>query len=950
MKGACEKAGRTQQEASTVLTSTRNLLLNRQRDAKTSSTDSSMLGEINKMMDKLTKMQGDLDKQRSLLRDQEHRFVARRLLKDANELVQNLEKKMDETSETAAPLAADKEDFTPTVFLSHAIDAFKAHMKKASKTAKDIFNEMAEDGKVVEAKFVAFYQGLPEVSEQKDDSLSEENLQKAFARIAEGKEVTEDAFLDQFRSRYICSSVVSMTEGLTVKGGKTVRKVEVDELLEAVDEPAKDDSIGLMRVKCKAEKDEKEGYITLAGNQGTVYLETYSPFKACVKKIERALQDLSDSAKDVSKYIDQKTEELKAVRTGPLSETKGELMKMRPRVSKVQYTHHLLQRKILESEKKMKQCMERERKRRQEATERKAADAIATEVQNLVADCTAEAEKASSDAEELVTGTKATEEENPLEAMDAASKVLDAAVEAVDKVRAKIKEHMDNTKNASKGPLSEVRSLLVKHKTKVGALDAKCKKQIVALRGARRKAAADAHDAVVAALRAHFLSAGLNAEELFTKLSEGKAEISAAALRSFVESIPEVGLKAHRLDLGLERYAGGIARLTFSELLQEYQRCVKEIAITTSFKVKESKTVRKLAVGEVVQVLEAAKLDEDAGLHRVKCRALSDAKEGWATLRGNQGTDFLEKTGKPYYCCVEELSLQGDFASASPELRTIQPGEVLEVTEGPRKEPPIETERVRGRTVKEGKTGWVTWKDALGNLNFEETKLLVCRQSIAITTTFDISEGKALRKLDVGELLEPVEGPQDDPVRSMTRIKARSKEDGKEGWVTMKGNQGTSYIEETSRFCVCRRKTGLESKFSTSSSGLRSVEEGDIFEVLEGPRSDVKEGAHRVRGRVLSDGSEGWFTLSSRTTTPWAPLYKCAQNTTMTEGLTIKEAKQVRKLEPGEVLEALESPQPEKAAGVIRVRVRAEKDGAIGFATVQGNQGTVLLKPILGGL
>merc|ERR1719491_94299 len=103
-------------------------------------------------------------------------------------------------------------------------------------------------------------------------------------------------------------------------------------------------------------------------------------------------------------------------------------------------------------------------------------------------------------------------------------------------------------------------------------------------------------------------------------------------------------------------------------MTQCYYKCAKDVALTTSFDVKESKTTRKLLVGELIEVLESKKGDDAIGLQRVRCRALSDLKEGWATLTGNQGTAFMEKCSKPYYCCEEEdTQIQAAFESGSDE-------------------------------------------------------------------------------------------------------------------------------------------------------------------------------------------------------------------------------------------------------------------------------------------
>ena len=47
-----------------------------------------------------------------------------------------------------------------------------------------------------------------------------------------------------------------------------------------------EENLGLKRVKVRAEKDQKEGYVTVAGNQGTVFLEPYTAYAALQKSLE----------------------------------------------------------------------------------------------------------------------------------------------------------------------------------------------------------------------------------------------------------------------------------------------------------------------------------------------------------------------------------------------------------------------------------------------------------------------------------------------------------------------------------------------------------------------------------------------------------------------------------------------------------------------------------------
>jgi len=411
-------------------------------------------------------------------------------------------------------------------------------------------------------------------------------------------------------------------------------------------------------------------------------------------------------------------------------------------------------------------------------------------------------------------------------------------------------------------------------------------------------------------------------------------------LRAYVEKIPDSGLKPIQLQLGLDSFVSGISKLAMKEMLQSYYRVVKGIAITSAFNVKDSKTLRKLEEGEFVEFLEAG--SEDIGLARVRCRALIDQKEGWVTEKGNQGSTFLERTSKPYFCCQEGTSLTDGFESATKEIRQTKLGEIFELLEGPRKEPPIEVQRIKGKASKDGAVGWTTLKDASGSTHFEGTKVLVCKSSIAITNTFDIAGGKAIRKLEVGEILDIIEQPQPDDSRSLLRVKARSQKDGKEGWVTMKGNQGTAYVEEATKHYKCIKSIDLEERFQAGGRVMRALEDGETFEVLEGPKTDTKQGANRVRGRTLGDATEGWFTLTKKNMQVWSPNYKCRSPIDLCEDVECSKIQ--RKLEVGERLEALEPPVIHN--DVVTIRLSAESDGAVGFATIKA-QGTVFLDPVL---
>merc|ERR1712008_211490 len=270
-------------------------------------------------------------------------------------------------------------------------------------------------------------------------------------------------------------------------------------------------------------------------------------------------------------------------------------------------------------------------------------------------------------------------------------------------------------------------------------------------------------------------------------------------------------------------------------------------------------------------------------------------------------------------------------------------GEVLEFLQGPQREEAHNSLRFHGRAVSDGADGWVTQRDASGKVLLEAKTVFVCRAAVSVTSIGDIGSGKALRKLDVGEIVEMVhDGSAEDATRSITRAKIRARRDGTEGFVTLTGNQGTAYIEESQRHYECRASTTLESKLASGSKSVRTLQAGELIEAIEEPKAQMKEGASRLKGRSLRDGSEGWLTLSGRMAY-WFPHYKCAVSTPLTDALEVASAKTLRALDVGERLDALDAPAEDKASGSMRVRVRADKDGLSGFATISGANGAPCL-------
>eukprot|EP00932_Pfiesteria_piscicida_P016955 SRR837773.386.p1 GENE.SRR837773.386~~SRR837773.386.p1 ORF type:complete len:679 (+),score=265.83 SRR837773.386:608-2644(+) len=162
-----------------------------------------------------------------------------------------------------------------------------------------------------------------------------------------------------------------------------------------------------------------------------------------------------------------------------------------------------------------------------------------------------------------------------------------------------------------------------------------------------------------------------------------------------------------------------IEKEDFCSAVRLYLRVVKESVLTDELSTSDSKVLRKLEVGEIIEVL-AGPVSEESGVERVRCKAMKDGQLGFTTWRSNTATAFLEERGKVWKVVAETL-MTGAF-----ELD-------------------------------------------------------------------DVSDSS--RKLKVGELLEVRVWPSKEESSGMTRMKCRSKADGKVGFVTTVGNQGTVYVE-----------------------------------------------------------------------------------------------------------------------------------------------------------
>jgi len=151
-----------------------------------------------------------------------------------------------------------------------------------------------------------------------------------------------------------------------------------------------------------------------------------------------------------------------------------------------------------------------------------------------------------------------------------------------------------------------------------------------------------------------------------------------------------------------------IGREDFMRIIRVYCKVVKDIALSDNLMLEQSEQIRRMEIGEVMEVYQGPVLERVAGVYRVHGRALKDGVVGWVTISGNRGTTFLVPGGNVFRV-LKPCALSSDMADVSGTrmLRMLSEAEVLEVLEWQRTAR-LGVTRIRARAQTDGAIGWAT--------------------------------------------------------------------------------------------------------------------------------------------------------------------------------------------------------------------------------------------------
>mmetsp|Transcript_26422 Transcript_26422/g.78751 ORF Transcript_26422/g.78751 Transcript_26422/m.78751 type:complete len:721 (-) Transcript_26422:213-2375(-) len=159
-----------------------------------------------------------------------------------------------------------------------------------------------------------------------------------------------------------------------------------------------------------------------------------------------------------------------------------------------------------------------------------------------------------------------------------------------------------------------------------------------------------------------------------------------------------------------EESAGSLSKEKLLNFIRVYMKVTKETAITSEISIKDSKSIRRLEIGEVVEILEGPTKEDSVEVMRVRARTVTDNIDGWITTEGNKGTSFLAPGGN-LWKVVKETILTGDFdldGDNKESTRKLKVGEVVEVREWAKKEEKSGLMRMQCRCRSDGLVGYVT--------------------------------------------------------------------------------------------------------------------------------------------------------------------------------------------------------------------------------------------------
>lgn len=240
-------------------------------------------------------------------------------------------------------------------------------------------------------------------------------------------------------------------------------------------------------------------------------------------------------------------------------------------------------------------------------------------------------------------------------------------------------------------------------------------------------------------MRAYMTEKKIKASDLFKEIISGADAILSDSYVKFMVGLPKADDEKEEEQVSEEELRrvfrsldeegiGEVSADVFAGIMRVYMKVAKDIAITDNINMTEGRVIRRLEIGEVVEVLDGPSKDGKADVTRIFGKSMVDGSEGWITMTGNQGSSFLKEGGGVYKVVKETILTETfDIEATKEEARKIKEstrklrvGEFLEVREWGRKQESTALTRMKCKARNDGMVGWVT---TVGNTGIKFVEL-----------------------------------------------------------------------------------------------------------------------------------------------------------------------------------------------------------------------------------
>jgi len=201
------------------------------------------------------------------------------------------------------------------------------YLEEKSVEPAKLHAHIADGGALTSEKFVAFAKAVYERASEAVSEATEASFAQFFRHAAgDAEALSEERLTELLTLAYSVVKPTLFTEGDTIDS-KAKRRLEEGETVHALGYP-KSDGKGVLRVLCKAAKDDVEGWVSVAGNKGTPILEPHRRYMVSLKEtvVTKDLDVSSETLRKLSK------DELLEIIQFPTKEPSAALMRVKARM------------------------------------------------------------------------------------------------------------------------------------------------------------------------------------------------------------------------------------------------------------------------------------------------------------------------------------------------------------------------------------------------------------------------------------------------------------------------------------------------------------------------------------------------------------------------------------------------------------------------------------------